>query len=153
MGFSILLAIILVYGASVDSLWFFIPDRTSAALALSGCIATQVLTPNELKINILAALTIGLGLLAFSKLYVLLRNRTGLGLGDIKLLASSSLWLGFQGVPSAIFLGSVIGIAMMIGTSVGRKKLTFHTRLPFGPPLSLGIWITWLFGPVIFIWS
>ncbi|WP_373282424.1 prepilin peptidase [Pseudovibrio denitrificans] len=110
MGFSILLAIILVYGASVDSLWFFIPDRTSAALALSGCIATQVLTPNELKINILAALTIGLGLLAFSKLYVLLRNRTGLGLGDIKLLASSSLWLGFQGVPSAIFLGSVIAL-------------------------------------------
>lgn len=96
---------------------------------------------------------IGLGfgggvLLLISELYLRIRKRVGLGLGDVKLLAMTGAFFGFQGAFSTMFfgslLGSVIGISLML---FFRKGLSHH--LPFGPYLALGTIIYIFSGPAL----
>ncbi len=146
---SFVLALVLIYGSTIDSLWLFIPDRANLALLVSGIAATYTLTPDLLTGNIVAAIGVFISLALLSKAYVFIRKRTGLGLGDIKLVAASVPWVGTSGVSSVLFIGSLIGITLLLASTTKGKQLHFGTKLPFGPPLSLGLWITWLFGPVI----
>lgn len=94
---------------------------------------------------------VGLGfgggvLLLISEVYLRIRKRVGLGLGDVKLLAMTGAFFGFQGAFSTMFfgslLGSVIGISLML---ISRKGLTHH--LPFGPYLALGTILYIFAGP------
>ncbi len=69
--------------------------------------------------------------------YYLFTKRVGLGGGDIKLMAMTGAILGWESVPTTIFMGSligsVVGIGMMVVRGGGR-----HIEIPFGPWLSLG---------------
>jgi len=76
-------------------------------------------------------------LFIISEVYLRLRKRVGLGLGDVKLLAMVG---AFFGVPAAFYgmfvgslMGSIFGIVFIV---LFRKKLTY--QLPFGPYLALG---------------
>ena len=85
-------------------------------------------------------------LLLISEFYLRVRKRVGLGLGDVKLLAMTGAFFGFQGAFCTMFfgslIGSVIGISLMIFC---RKGMTHH--LPFGPYLALGTIIYIFSGP------
>ncbi len=76
-------------------------------------------------------------LLLVSEIYYRVRKRIGLGLGDIKLLAMTGAFFGFEGAFVTIFygslLGSVIGIALILFRKRGASQ-----HLPFGPYLALG---------------
>ncbi len=68
-----------------------------------------------------------------------LRKYQGLGLGDVKLLAASGIWIGIAGVPVQLLVASLsaltaAAILRLAGCGVGRK-----TSLPFGPFLVLGL--------------
>lgn len=69
--------------------------------------------------------------------YFKVTKRMGLGGGDIKLMAMTGAILGWESVPTTIFMGSlvgsVVGITMMLWKGGGR-----HIEIPFGPWLSLG---------------
>lgn len=79
----------------------------------------------------------------FAKLYP-----KGLGLGDVKLIAGISAFLGFPKIMLALFiaslLGSIIGILWMV---FQHKK--FRTQIPFGPFLVLGSYLTLFAGEQI----
>lgn len=87
-------------------------------------------------------------LLLIRKAYKLLRNRDGMGLGDVKLLAMIAAFLGFWPAILALFAGvltaSVYGVTLM-----ARGKAHAATRLPFGSFLAAGGLLSALFGPVI----
>jgi leader peptidase (prepilin peptidase)/N-methyltransferase len=87
-------------------------------------------------------------LLVIRKAYKLLRNREGMGLGDVKLLAMIAAFLGFWPAILALFAGvltaSVYGIALLL-----RGKANAATRLPFGSFLATGGLLSALFGPVL----
>lgn len=78
-----------------------------------------------------------------------------MGFGDVRLAALLGLHLGWIGplhVPVGLFLGfllgAVVGVAMMIGGSAGRR-----TALPFGPFMALGAVIGIVAGrPIIDVW-
>lgn len=78
--------------------------------------------------------------------YYYVRRESGLGLGDVKLLAAIGGWLGYQSILSTIFwaslLGSIVGLAVML---LGRKW-DMKTRVPFGPFLSIAAVAYHLFG-------
>lgn len=69
--------------------------------------------------------------------YYLVTKRVGLGGGDIKLMAMTGAILGWESVPTTIFVGSlvgsVVGVGWMLIKGGGR-----HLEIPFGPWLSLG---------------
>jgi leader peptidase (prepilin peptidase)/N-methyltransferase len=91
-----------------------------------------------------------IGFFAVSGLLFLIAiiTRGQMGGGDIKLMAVSGLFLGWQNIILALFIGSVIGSVIgliLIGLKVVKRK----QRIPFGPFLAMGILISELFGTTI----
>lgn len=73
-------------------------------------------------------------LIAF--LYVALRKREGMGMGDVKLLAMLGAFLGWEGVVFIMLVSSLIGTAAGL-TLIFRKKENLRYAIPFGPFLSI----------------
>lgn len=72
----------------------------------------------------------------------------GMGLGDIKLIAGLSAFLGFPEALIAIFIASFTGsIGGLIMLSL--KKRRFREQIPFGPYLVLGGWVVFFWGQTI----
>lgn len=69
-------------------------------------------------------------------LYVALRKREGMGMGDVKLLAMLGAFLGWEGVVFIMLISSVIGTAAGL-LVIFRKKGDLKYALPFGPFLSI----------------
>jgi leader peptidase (prepilin peptidase)/N-methyltransferase len=64
----------------------------------------------------------------------------GMGMGDAKLMAFVGVILGWKVIP-AVFLGFLTGVLwVLIPLATGRKGL--KDRIPFGPFLVLGSWIS-----------
>jgi leader peptidase (prepilin peptidase)/N-methyltransferase len=86
------------------------------------------------------------GFLAFAgldRLYVRLRGRSGLGLGDAKLFGAAGAWLGWRPLPAVLLLACAMGLAwfailVMIDGLKGARR-----SIPFGPPLCLAMFVVW----------
>jgi leader peptidase (prepilin peptidase)/N-methyltransferase len=67
-------------------------------------------------------------------LYLIIRRREGLGLGDIKLLAMLGAIFGYECALATIFIGSVLGSVFgLFLILIGKHKYSMH--LSFGPYL------------------
>lgn len=81
--------------------------------------------------------------------YAAIRGRTGLGMGDVKLLGALGLLLGPY-VLGSLFLGSLFGLVFGLTASKGRGLR--DTRIPFGPFLAAGGVVVALIGPAVLAW-
>jgi len=70
-------------------------------------------------------------------------KREGLGLGDGKLLAVIGAVLGWRALPFVVFVGSVVGTAIMLPVVIaarrkagGEASALRHVQIPFGPFLA-----------------
>ncbi|MFZ9595945.1 MAG: prepilin peptidase [Bdellovibrionia bacterium] len=92
---------------------------------------------------------------ALASAYERLRNVSGLGGGDIKLLAGVGALLGIKGVLSTVFissiLGSVAGVAWALSSQKGDSVLKI--QIPYGPFLVLGALTHTFFGEVLWLQS
>jgi leader peptidase (prepilin peptidase)/N-methyltransferase len=80
--------------------------------------------------------------------FKILTGKEGMGYGDFKLLAMLGAWMGWQHLPTIIFLSSICGAVIGIGLIVFRN----HDRsnpIPFGPYLAMAGWIALLWGDKI----
>ena len=121
-----------------------LPDRLTVSLfiiSLIVIVVSAISTSNYSRIK--PSLIGAISLVGFYFLIAFI-SRGGMGFGDVKLSASIGLVSGYFGLStvlvssfSAFFLGSVIGIAMMIFGSAGRK-----TAIPFGPFMIAGQFIS-----------
>ena len=75
-------------------------------------------------------------------LYFRLRGHHGLGLGDVKLLAASAVWIGVAGIPVQLLVGSITALIAAVALHVAGRTMTRQTALPFGPFLALGLLAT-----------
>lgn len=81
-------------------------------------------------------------------LYLLTKGK-GIGGGDIKLMAGVGLLLGYKLAILSFILGCIIGSVIHI---IRMKRMGADRILAFGPYLSLGIFITMLYGDQIITW-
>ena len=69
--------------------------------------------------------------------YLLATGRSGLGGGDVKLMAMLGAIMGYGCLMTTVFVGSlagsIIGLLIIVGTNKGR-----YYEIPFGPWLALG---------------
>jgi len=96
------------------------------------------------------AVTAGL-LLLIRFLYQQLRHREGLGLGDIKLVAMITAFLGFWLAAFAVFLGFIL-CAIYAVILIARRRATSTTRLPLGAFLAIGGLIAAILGAPVIAW-
>ena len=75
-------------------------------------------------------------------LITLISKGRAMGLGDVYLMAAAGLFLGVHRTVAALFIGIVLGA---IGGLI-LKKINGESRFAFGPWLSLGIFISMLWG-------
>lgn len=89
------------------------------------------------------------GLLGVAEVYRRWRGRDGLGRGDAKLLAAGGAWVGAGGLASIVLLAALTALLGVAAMAAAGTALDRHSRIPFGPFLALGIWVVWLWGPLV----
>nr|WP_239523914.1 prepilin peptidase [Geodermatophilus normandii] len=126
--------------AQVDLAVHRLPDRVTypaAAVGAAALLADAALLatwPPLLRALLAAAVAGGIALLAA------LAGPSGLGLGDVKLLALLGLLLGWAGwgvLLAGVFLGLLAGAAVSL-VLVASRRAGWRTPVPFGPPLLVG---------------
>jgi len=134
--------------AVIDGEHFRLPDRLTLPLLATGGLAAMVLdqtAPLDALIGAAAGFA-GLWLLALA--YRGLRGRDGLGDGDPILLAAGGAWVGWIGLPSVLLWASAAGLSLVAARLLVGKRVSATDRMPFGPCLAAGIWLTWMLGPL-----
>lgn len=119
------------------------PGAPLVGLAKSGLFAQPLVAS-------FAGVILGAGLSGgVAAAYGALRGKSGLGMGDVKLLGALGMFLGPY-VLLSLFFGSVFGA--VFGLLSGRRGRLADTRIPFGPWLALGGLMTAITGPAIVGW-
>ncbi len=113
---------------------YIIPDEVQVAMLMLGAaygfhMHTE---PADMVAGFAVGLTIGLAL-RYGFLY--LREKDGLGLGDVKFLAVAGVWLGVEPLVPFLFFSGVIGVI----TAMLWRVLGLGERFPFGPALALAM--------------
>lgn len=85
-------------------------------------------------------------------LYEKLRNREGLGLGDVKMGALIGAFLGVQGALLTLLVGSLLGVIIGLGYTWFTGKDASTYELPFGSFLGSAALAVGFFSEVIFNW-
>jgi leader peptidase (prepilin peptidase) / N-methyltransferase len=89
-------------------------------------------------------LIVGLG-------YQKVRNRQGLGMGDVKMMAFVGAFLGWRLAFLTIFAGSLLGLLVGVYLILFRK-MNLQARLPFGVFLGLGSALLLFYGLPFLRW-
>ena len=140
-----------------DLLWFRLPDGLTAVLGLAALTRAglvpmgQVPPPaHPLLPNSLSEALIGgaIGCVSFWLIrifYQYIRNRLGLGLGDVKLMASLGALVGPWLLPHLVLAASLMALSAAAGMALLRRRALSGTRpLPFGAALSLAAALIWV---------
>jgi leader peptidase (prepilin peptidase) / N-methyltransferase len=117
-----------------------IPDWLNLAIAAAGLARAAVLEGwAGLLIAGCEGIATGAVVWLLRELYFMWRKYQGLGLGDVKLLAASAIWIGIAGIPVQLLVASLTALAAAAGLQLAGQTMTRQTSLPFGPFLALGL--------------
>lgn len=135
----------------IDIKHYIIPDQFTLPFILTG-LAMSFLPSDISPVNSLFGIAAGGGtLFLIGVLGSWILKKEAMGGGDVKLMAAFGALFGWQdailSIILAAFLGSISGIGMMF-----LKKTSLDQKIPFGPFLAGGIWISVLFGEQIINW-
>src|SRR3972149_9418399 len=123
-----------------------IPDVITIPGTIAGLLASAFILPGGIKGSVIGTL-LGSGIFFIAAV----ASRGGMGGGGIKLIAMLGAFLGWINVNITIllssFIGSVVGILMMVFLGKGRKY-----PIPFGPFLAIGGIISLFFHDEIVGW-
>ena len=136
--------------SAIDAETFWLPDALTLPLIPAGLAVNVWLEGGWLEGGIPTDALIGAaaGWILFAAVilvYRRMRGRDGMGWGDAKLLAAGGAWVGWTGLSGIILIASLAGLAAAV--LLGKRRS--DAAMPFGPALALGIWLTWLYGPLL----
>jgi leader peptidase (prepilin peptidase)/N-methyltransferase len=141
--FLALLCLASVLLAWIDFRRGIIPDWLNLSIAVIGLARAILIGGWEAALGV-GCEGIAVGAIAWllRRLYFMLRKYQGLGLGDVKLLAASGIWIGVAGVPVQLLVASLAALAAAALLHLAGQTMTRQTSLPFGPFLALGLLAT-----------
>jgi leader peptidase (prepilin peptidase)/N-methyltransferase len=115
---------------------FVVPFRgTLIGFVLGSALPPRWLSPAE---AVLGALVPSLMLWGLGELYLRLRHKEGLGLGDVKMVAMIGAFLGLEGTVATVMAGSLLGSVIGLIYIYGTRKDPGSYELPFGTFLGMG---------------
>ncbi len=146
---AIVLLWLLIIITWIDFDTFLIPDQLSLPLLWLGLFVSLFefsVTPAQ---AIQGALLGYLSLWSVFHLFKLLTGKEGMGYGDFKLLAAGGAWLGPELLIAVLLIASVSGLIFALVQALRKKG---QAKIPFGPYLSIGILVSYLYGMQITDW-
>ncbi|MBY0501670.1 MAG: prepilin peptidase [Alphaproteobacteria bacterium] len=87
--------------------------------------------------NIISILFLGIIAYLLYKMYPLIKRQEGLGLGDVKMMGVSGIWLPLSQVPLFLIIAGVAGVFI----ALLWRRLNKGIRFPLGPALALALGI------------
>lgn len=130
--------------AALDAEHYWLPDRLTALLALSGLAVGVGGVGVDLPSRLIGGAAGFAVLFAISWLYRRIRKRDGMGGGDPKLLGAIGCWLGWQALPYVLIGASVIGLLAALITQVRGQKVVATMRLPLGALMAVAALPLWM---------
>jgi leader peptidase (prepilin peptidase)/N-methyltransferase len=128
---------------------FVLADVLTLPLIVMG-LAVVWLSNGEAVVWHAAAAVAGFALMVgIAAAYKQLRGREGLGFGDAKLMAAAGAWTGLAGLGTVLLYGSLLTLALAGILRQTGREIGGETPLPFGAGLAMGLWLTWLYGPLL----
>lgn len=138
----------LVLLAILDVRHFWLPHRLTIPLGLMGLAQAAAFEPSALIDRLIGAAGGMAALVLVAWTYRRARGREGLGGGDARLLAAAGAWIGWMGLPSVLLIAAGSGLALAGAARLAGRRIAWSDRVPFGLFLALGLWLTWLYGPL-----
>lgn len=163
MGGLLALAVTLLHGLSISSLFIYgacmtllalavidfrtylLPDILTLPLLWAGLLYQLVFQPFLLTNAVVGAISGYLILWSFFWAFKLLTGKEGMGYGDFKLLAALGAWLGWSFLPLLLLLSAGLGAIVGIIAQASFPRLR-GAPLPFGPFLAIAGWVCLLVG-------
>ena len=139
------LGVVMLAIAVIDVRRFVIPNAlTSTALGLALVSAGVQEQWDGVLTALLRGAVAALSFLAARAIYRWLRQREGIGLGDVKLAGVAGVWLTWTMVPVAIEIAALAALAGYLLRWLAGGPLQRQTRVPFGLFFAPAIWVCWL---------
>ncbi|MGA7384350.1 MAG: A24 family peptidase [Methylocella sp.] len=149
------LGLLMLAIAVADARAFIIPDKLTIAaflLALTNAANDGLdRMPENIAVAALRGLVLALAFFALRELYLRLRHRHGIGLGDVKLAAVAGAWLDWTFILVAIEIAALTALIVYLASQlVLRRPLCAAAKLPFGLFFAPAIWFCWLLNAIFF---
>ena len=141
-----LLFLLLLPLVLIDLKTWILPNRLNLLLALGGVIQSLITHNPNLMDSCLGAVLSGSLFFLVAQGYKRLRTHDGLGMGDMKLAAAGSLWIGWSYVGVMVLLATSSALVFVTARAIRSRHFDLEQPLPFGPFLALGILGAWLLG-------
>jgi leader peptidase (prepilin peptidase) / N-methyltransferase len=147
------LGLLMLAVAVADARAFIIPDKLTIAaflLALTNAANEGLESmPENIAVAALRGLVLALAFFALREIYLRLRHRHGIGLGDVKLAAVAGAWLDWTLIPVAIEIAALAALIVYIANQLVRRRPLFAAaKLPFGLFFAPTIWFCWLLNAI-----
>ncbi|MEQ1864331.1 MAG: A24 family peptidase, partial [Micropepsaceae bacterium] len=135
--------------AAMDLRAFILADVLTLPLIAAGLGVAWWIEPAMLPWHVIGA-ALGFALMVGAAWgYRALRGREGLGFGDAKLMAVAGAWTGLEGVGTILLYGAALGLVLVAAMRIAGRPVDPETPIPFGAGLAAGLWLTWLYGPLL----
>jgi len=134
--------------AIIDIRHGIIPDWLNLSIATLG--VTKAATSDGLFVCAQAlceGIIIGGVFWLLQRFYFALRRIRGLGLGDVKFIGATGIWIGFSGIPIFLLVASLTALLSAGIMRLAGRTMTGQTAMPFGPFLAIGLLFALAFKP------
>ena len=136
--------------SAVDFKTFRLPDGLTLPLLVAGLACAAALhwqPPVTWRLGAVAGGYVFVRLV--DAVYRRVRGQTGIGQGDAKLFAAAGAWTGPEGLPGTLLYACAGALLFVIALALSGRASAKTDRIPFGPFLAGGLWLTWIYGPLV----
>ena len=141
---------VLVAICAIDARFGIIPDTLVIYLAAGGLLQLLGQEWETVLQRLAAGALLFLGGCLLRTIYRVLRNRDGLGFGDVKFVLAGAPWIGLEGVPTLLLLAVTSATVSLVILRVSGERLSRSDAISFGPHLAVALWLVWVVGPYHF---
>jgi leader peptidase (prepilin peptidase)/N-methyltransferase len=142
---SSVLGALMIAGADVDARTFLLPDTVTFGATVAGIVAASLLDSTDPWLAGVSAVARAFGCAAMLALlrssYARIRQREGLGFGDVKLAAAVGAWLPLDVIPLCFALATSAALVSIMIAHWRGHTIERATRLPFGAFLCPSLWV------------
>lgn len=145
----IVFASLFIVASGIDARIFILPDAFTLGTAAPAFLAAVFLLGMPWQSSLLGGIVASGTFFAVQFLFSRIRGMEGLGWGDVKLMIPLGFLCGLPLIPMATLLSGLLALLAFPVIHAAKGGSMRNMRIPFGPFLCAGAWVTWLYGSII----